>query len=216
MINQLDQTLKNILNAPNAPNELQNAEISFDIPKESYAPDKETVNLYLYDIHENRILRDPVPIVKIVNGNYEKRKPPLRVDCSYMLTAWSGQSGDTASASEHRILSDALIWLSFFAEIPKEYLLDDWKDKSNAAYQPFPVYLTVARQDDVKQPGEFWAALGSPPRPYLNVVVTIAMDLQKTQDIGKAVDTRIIRIGQRQKKEEKLKRGTTEWLTKKE
>ena len=171
MIDQLSQTLKNILK------EFIDVDFSFDIPKENYAPEPDTINLYLYDIHENRQLRDPVPIYKIVNGLYEKRKPPLRIDCSYMLTAWSSQGGDTASLREHEILSQAFLWLSGFPEIPRDYLPDDWKDESNKYYQPFPVCLSVAQQDGVKQPGDFWAALGSPPRPYLNVVVIISMDV---------------------------------------
>ena len=54
MIDELDQILKNILNDSNAPGELRTAEINFEIPKEKYAPTKKTINLFLYDIHENR------------------------------------------------------------------------------------------------------------------------------------------------------------------
>ena len=180
MIDQLDQILKKILDDKAAPQELREAEVSFDIPKESYKPAGDTTNLYLYDIHENRNLRDLVPIYKMVNGKYTKLRPPLRVDCAYMLTAWSTQSGDKVSAHEHKLLSQALMWLSQFPEIPGNFLPEDWKDNTNAVYQPFPVYLAVAQSDGVKAPGEFWAALGSPPRPYLNMVVTIAMDLPKS------------------------------------
>ena len=185
MIDQLDQTLKDILDDDRMLRELpefkelKEAEINFDIPQEKYAPQQDTVNLYLYDIHENRELRDAVPIYKIVNGKYEKRNPPLRIDCSYMVTAWSAQNKDKALDNEHKILSQALMWLSQFPIIPEDYLPDTWKDKFSPAYQPFPVYLSVAQQDGVKQAGEFWAALGSPPRPYLNVVITITMDMYK-------------------------------------
>lgn len=37
----------------------------------------------------------------------------------------------------------------------------------------------VAQMDGAKGAGEFWHALGIPPRPYFNLVVTIAMDLDQ-------------------------------------
>jgi hypothetical protein len=48
--------------------------------------------------------------------------------------------------------------------------------------------------DGVKEPGEFWAALGSPPRPFLNLIVTIAMDLRKAIDEGPPVVTKEVHL----------------------
>src|SRR5262249_52593654 len=40
----------------------------------------------------------------------------------------------------------------------------------------------VAQMDGAKSAGEFWHALGIPPRPYFNLVVTICMDLEQSVD----------------------------------
>jgi hypothetical protein len=190
MINQLDQTLTSILDDPEAPVDLRNADISFEMPKENFAPPNVTMNLYLYDVRENRDLRDPVPIVVKEGDIYKKRMPALRVDCSYMVTAWSPQSGAVGAVQEHLLLSQGLIWLSQFPTLPERFLPPEWTDKNLATFQPFPVIMWVAQIDGVKEPGEFWAALGSPPRPSFNLKVTIAMDLRRGVDMGPPVATK--------------------------
>lgn len=210
MIDLLDKTLTKLLDDSRAPADLLAAEVNFDVPKEGYAPEKDTLNLYLYDVHENRGLRDPAPIIELIDGEYKKRRPPIRVDCSYMLTAWSAQSGDNASAKEHLLLSQTLLWLSRFPSIPVDYLPAEWKDNTRPDFQPFPVRMVVAEMNGVKEPGEFWSALGSPPRPSVNVVVTIAMNIAERKDLGVPVAERVIRTGQRQEKTQALKAGTKE------
>ena len=120
-----------------------------------------------------------------------RRRPPLRVDCSYMVTTYSAKKEEEQPAEEHRLLSQALLWLSRFPTIPEKYLPDDWKDKTKPAYQIFSLPTLVAQVDGVKEPGEFWAALESPPRPSFSVVVTIAMDLRKEVS-GPPVTTKTI------------------------
>jgi hypothetical protein len=110
MIDELDQTLTRILDDPNAPTVLRNADVSFAIPDQNFSVRTETINLYLYDVHENRQLRDPIPIIERIGDTYVKRPPPLRVDCSYMVTAWSIKEGETLPDEEHRLLGLAMLW----------------------------------------------------------------------------------------------------------
>jgi hypothetical protein len=89
MFNLLDDTLKGMLDdaSVNAVSPtLYNADVSFITPDKSYAPQQETLNLFLYEARENRELREVTPIVEQVNGMTVTRKPPLRVVCSYMVT----------------------------------------------------------------------------------------------------------------------------------
>ena len=190
MIEALDQILTGMLDDPNAPSDLVNAAISFRIPNRNFAPANDTINLYLYDVHENLELRDPVPIIEQQGDTYVRRKPPIRVDCSFMVTAWSTPDSDTGTAQEHHLLSLALLWLSQYPKIPEKYLPVEWKQPENAAYQPFPPPMFVGQINGVKEPGEFWAALEQPPRPFFNVVVTIAMDFRQGIDIGPPVTTK--------------------------
>jgi hypothetical protein len=57
MIRDLDDTLKAILDDPASPTELRNADVSFEAPDKSFAPAQATVNLFLYEVKENRELR---------------------------------------------------------------------------------------------------------------------------------------------------------------
>jgi len=190
MIADLDQVIKAIFTDPNAPPVLSNVTISFEIPEENNKPKKSTLYFYLYDVHENRELRDPRPLLKRVGNRYIKRWPPLRVDCSYMVIAWSKKTGEQQPAEEHLLLSLALMWLSRYPYIPLNYLPAEWQNENHPAYQPFPIPLSVGQVDGVKEVSEFWAALGNPPRPYLNLVITISMNLQKEIDIGPPVVTK--------------------------
>src|SRR5262245_34532321 len=139
MLNDLDQTLRVILDDAAAPTELRNADISFETPDKTFAPALATVNLFLYEVKENRELRDPVPITEIVAGTFVRRQPPLRATCAYLVTAWSNAVGAARVVEEHRLLGQALLWLSRFPRIPAGFL------QGTLAVQPFPPPTMVAQ-----------------------------------------------------------------------
>ena len=67
MFQDLDSTLNTMLSDPNdqaLPAELRNADKRFAAPDRAFAPTVTllTVNLFLYDVTENRELPDPMPI----------------------------------------------------------------------------------------------------------------------------------------------------------
>src|SRR6185436_10808074 len=105
MFQDLDDTIEAILDDAGAPVELRDAAVSFETPDKNFAPAQPTINLFLYEVKENRDLRDPVPITEIVGGQFVRRMPPLRVDCCYLVTAWSAQAGASKIAEEHLLLA---------------------------------------------------------------------------------------------------------------
>ena len=171
MFQDLDTTLKGILDDPGAPLELKSADVSFLTPEKNFTPGVATVNLFLYEVKENHLIRDPAPIMERVGNLYMHRQPPLRVDCTYLVTTWSSKSGAVKVAEEHLLLGQAFVWLSRFGTIPDSYL------QGSLVGQPFPPPTLVAQLDLKEEVGEFWSALGIPPRPAFALVVTIAMDL---------------------------------------
>jgi len=194
MIDLLDTVLKAMLDEPLMAPALQpllDADVSFITPDKTYAPVQETINLFLYEARENRELRDPVPIVETRNGLSVRKRPPLRVDCSYMVTTWSKKTGVDKVAAEHRLLSLAFNWLSRFPTVPERYLRVPNTNPVQYVLpgQVFPPPTMVAQLDGAKNAGEFWNALGIPPRPYFNLIVTIAMDL--AQEVEGAMVTTI-------------------------
>jgi hypothetical protein len=83
----LDKTIETILNDDGAPAELKAAQVSFITPDKNFTLNGATVNLFLYEVKENRDLRDPTPIIEKINGGFVRKEQPLRVDCSYIVTA---------------------------------------------------------------------------------------------------------------------------------
>jgi hypothetical protein len=189
MFHDLDKTLERLLDDAAVPSQLRNAGVSFESPDDSFKPQNpdSAINLFLYEVKENRELRDPVPITEISLGTFTRRLPPLRVDCSYLVTAWKdGVIGATKIQAEHQLLGQAFVWLSRFPTIPEKYRFGTLKNPQQA----FPPPAIVAQWDAAKNQGEFWNALGIAPRPYFNLVVTIAMDLNQYVE-GAVVTTAI-------------------------
>jgi hypothetical protein len=170
MIRDLSSTLRAILTQPNVPAELANTQIIFDQPSDSFRPNQTSIDLFLYDIRENMMLRDNEPVIQRVAGQAITRKPPLRADCSYLVTAWAVGGADLP-LQEHRLLGQALQILSGFPIIPASLLV------GRLVGQEPPLPMLVARTDGLKNPAEFWTALGTRLRPSFTLTATISIDI---------------------------------------
>jgi hypothetical protein len=169
MIDDLSQTLRTILTR-GMPEPLKSAEIVFDRPADPFTPQKTTVDLFLYDIREDLELRSNEPVIERKNGQVTTHRPPLRVACSYLVTAWPGSlRGDEAVLLEQRLLSQTLQVLSGQPTIDPKLLQGSLKG------QEPPLPLVTALVDPQKNFSEFWTALGNKLRPSLTVRVTISL-----------------------------------------
>jgi hypothetical protein len=194
VFDDLDATLQRLVADPNAPQPLQEADVSFETPGRDFIPARPTVNLFLHRVEENRTLRDAVPIVDSVVGSVGttlvRQMPPLRVECAYLVTAWSdpGVGAAVRVSQEHRLLGLSLAWLSRFPTIPENYL------QGSLAASPFPPPTAVARPQAPEEPGQFWTALGISPRPALTLVVTVSLDLAVATSLGPPVAASELRL----------------------
>jgi hypothetical protein len=190
LFDDLDLTLKKLLDDPAAPGQLRDADVSFETPGKDYAPGEATINLFLRGVHEDLALRDPVPIVERSDGGFLRREPPLRVECSYLVTTWAptDQGGPVKVSAEHRLLGLALAWLRRFPTIPPAYL------QGGLADQPIAPPTLLARPEGGRDVGEFWTALGIPPRPALDLSVTVSLDLAVAAAEGPPVTTATLRL----------------------
>jgi uncharacterized protein DUF4255/carboxypeptidase family protein len=217
MFNVLDDTLRNLLDsapANTANNLFLSAEISFDTPAKGFTPKQGdlAINLFLYEVKENRELRQPMPTREVATGRGVRRRAPLRVDCSYMVTAWSNITNQDNVANAHRLLGQAFHWLSRFPTIPERYFPQpNLPADPGMPYQPFAPPTMVAQMDGAKGAGEFWSALGIPPRPYFNLIVTICLDLDQAvgDSIVTTVSSRYYQAGIAASGEERLMIGGT-------
>ena len=179
MFHLLNDTLRNLLDAapPNGADKLfENAYISFETPEKGFAPKQGDVaiNLFLYEVRENRELRQPGPNRDVMNGqSVLRQRAPLRLDCAYMVTAWSNIQNADNVANSHRLLGQAFVrWLSASPPFPRIFPATDIVPPPGTPgmpHQPFPPPTMVAQMDGAKSAGDFWYALGILPRPYFNL-----------------------------------------------
>ena len=167
-------------------------DISFDIPTKEWEKDlptsKQTVNLYLYDIKENRELRtNEWHVNRNPDGTVDQKKPPVRIDLSYLITAWSTAKTEQ-TVDEHRLLSMILITLFKYPSIPSDVLQEDLATIN----PPIEIPTSVAQPDGFKDQGQgqFWNAVDQFWKPGIHYVVTIPLDLQE-KITGPMVTTRI-------------------------
>lgn len=188
MFQDLDETLRAILDDDSAPDELRNADVSFLTPEKGFAPAEPTVNLFLFEVRENYDLRDSVPVIERSGDGYVQVPPPLRVACSYLVTAWSDESGSAKVVEEHRLLGQAMRWLSRFSTIQPEHY------RGSLMGQPLPPPLTLAQPDGYKKSNDFWSALGRPPQPAFCLTATISMISSEPEPLGPLVISKELRI----------------------
>jgi hypothetical protein len=192
VIDDLGLTVRAMLKQPGLPHDLAAAEIAFDRPGETFTPQQATVDLFLYDIRENLDLRNAEPTIERVNGQAVRRPPPMRVACTYLITAWP-VGGPELPLQEHRLLAQTLQVFARYPTIPAAFLQGSLKDPLQ---QP-PLPLVTSRTDGLKEPAEFWSALGGRLRPSLSVTVTIGLEVFAADEPVPLVTTEQLRIGQR-------------------
>lgn len=173
MFNDLDATLQAVIKDAGAPADLRGADVSFETPDKDFTPAHSTVNLFFYEAQENHSLRENGPILERVDGHYRKTSPPVRVDCTYLVTTWSTRTGALKAEEEHKLLGLALVWLNRFPIIGDTFLQGGMANPP----QPFPLPTMVAQLKEDQSSGQFWTALGIAPRPAFSLTVTITMAL---------------------------------------
>lgn len=204
MIKDLDLTLKALLSGEAEPgSELAAANISFSAPDEEWRRKGKELDLdvYLYDIRENRELRSNEPqLQRNPDGTITQEKPLPRMDCAFLITAWNKVTvshDEDRELQEHRLLNQVLQVLLRNPRVPPEYLHGSLKGQEPA------LPMITAQKDGLPDPVEFWNALGNPLKPSINCVVTFSLDLDQ-QITGPMVVSKITEYMH------KGKAGTTE------
>jgi Pvc16 N-terminal domain/Carboxypeptidase regulatory-like domain len=174
MISDVDKTIKKVLEL-----ELGSPlafDVSFAIPDKDFTPvsnSQHTLNCYLHDISEHRELRSNEPQLTLnTDGTYERKLPEARVKLSYCITAWSPAAHTPAidpAMDEHKLLSQVLGILLKYPTLPQAAL------QGSLTNQELPPPTSVILPNGIKNPGDFWNAIGGQLRPALDYHVTIAL-----------------------------------------
>jgi hypothetical protein len=168
VIDHLDEALREFLirELPVRENEI---DISFEQPRREWSArlNRPTLNLFLREIRENVRLRSPQPgSSQSVNGNVAVlQRQPVRVDLSYMATAWAKDPLD-----EHRILSRLLAALFRLRGVPDDLVAE------HVPGQDAGVPMRMAGGDTTgSSASDMWSVLDNELRPAVDFVATLAI-----------------------------------------
>ena len=178
MLHLLDESLEAFLRAT-VPLAQREVDIVFDAPDGDWAAgvSRPTVNLYLLDVRPNLSEREyGEEIVALDNGRRARRDQLPRVDCRYLVTAWTREVRD-----EHSLLGDVLAALLLHKVIGPEHLRGPF-----SAVRPLP--SVTLRGGDGSENSDFWSALGGQLKPGLDLVVTATLDATVLVPTGPPVE----------------------------
>jgi hypothetical protein len=169
MLADLDETIKQLL-VTEMPIRNGEIDVNFDQPKREWSArlTKPTVNFFLYDVRQNVELRQFQ--WERVNGNGRPnvatlKRPPLRIDCHYMITTWAAEPED-----EHRLLTRTLLTLFRYAKLPPDRLYGKLEGIE------YDISTKLASHDKLTNSAEIWSALDNELRPSISYLLTMTLD----------------------------------------
>jgi hypothetical protein len=166
MLHLLDESLAAFLRTT-VPLPVRDVDVVFDAPDGEWAAgvSRPTVNLYLWDVRPNLAEREfGEEMIEQGDGRLFRRKLLPRVDCRYLVTAWTSDVGD-----EHSLLGHVMTQLLLHEIIDPEHLVGPF-----ANTRPLPSIRL--RSGDGSENSDFWSALGGQLKPGLDMVVTATVD----------------------------------------
>jgi Pvc16 N-terminal domain len=190
MLDLLDVLIRDLLLGAGIPNLTQPQQVRFQPPDATLRTD--VVNLalpalcvYLADLRENRRLRSNERIPLPLNGDMSAEPAPPRVDCHFLISAWSAVQpgpGVEPVLEEHQLLYLAGAALMRAGEIGP--------GRTYPAGDPRRLAWPVRFRDDVfptvvlpvegfGKLSEFWTTMGpnSPWKPVVYCVITVPVAL---------------------------------------
>jgi hypothetical protein len=191
MINDLDNTLRKLL-LKGLPRSISGqVKISFATPDDQFPPQSVSlpaIDLFLYDIRENVELRSNETFVDFhSDGSVTKTQAPLRVDFSYLITAWPSESLQNPSEDEHHLLGEVMRVLVRHKQIPSDFL------EGELVSQSLPLPVISLQPGRLQSLGEFWQALGGKPKVALNLMVTLSI-IASEPEVTNIVTDKIIKL----------------------
>ena len=181
MLADLDETLRVLLKRELARHGFDGVEVAFDAPARDWSSQLSgpTVNLFLYDLRESHEFRPTEWGEERANGRNREVRPPMIMECSYAVTAWT-----QAVEDEHRLLSQVLGVLFAFPQLPADALAGRLAETA----QRFAIEGKIGQpKSDGK--ADFWSAVGGQYKASLDYVVTLACESGVAYERGPEVRT---------------------------
>jgi hypothetical protein len=186
MLADLDESLRSLLQRELGRHGFDRVEVAFDAPAKEWSSQLSTptVNLFLYDLRESNDHRHRMIDERRRNGAAVETRPPLILECSYAMTAWTPEVED-----EHRLLSQLLTVLYSYPRLPTEVLSSRLANGS----QRYPIFGRVG-QARGEGKADFWNAVGGQYKASVDYVVTMSCEAGAAHERGPEVHDLKVRI----------------------
>jgi hypothetical protein len=192
MLHDLDATLAALLDTELS---MENVAVSFAAPDDQFPPSNVSlpaVDFFLYDVREDADLRSGQWEVEQVEGRYVRSRAPVRVSCSYLITAWPSDSAPNPAADEHHLLGEVMRVLLRHRKLPEAYL------QGELAGQEPPLPASIITEARLQSLGELWQAMGGRPKAALHYAVTVSVDVGEPEPVGPAVTEKVLELSQKE------------------
>src|SRR5436190_18523319 len=116
VIADLDEALRTLLRDELERHGFEGVEVAFDAPSKEWSGKltNPTLDLFLYDLREALERAGVAPSERRGNGAAIVSPPPMRLELTYAVTAWTKDVED-----EHRLLSQVLAILFSYPRLPE-------------------------------------------------------------------------------------------------
>jgi hypothetical protein len=184
----LDEALRTLLKRELDRHGFEGVEIAFDAPATDWSAKltNPTVNLFLYDLRENVAAAEATTREIRINGAQFSAPPPLRLEVTYSITAWT-----KAVQDEHRLLSQVLAIVFSHVSLPADLLEGRLANAS----------LLRAIETEVGRPKEekadFWTSIGGRYKASIDYAVKLEVESGMTFTRGPEVRSQTVRLGLR-------------------
>jgi hypothetical protein len=163
----LDEALRTLLRRELEAHGFEGVEIAFDAPASDWSAKltAPTVNLFLYDLRENLGQSEASPRDVRLNGANTSAPPPMRLEVTYAVTAWT-----KAVEDEHRLLSQVLAILFSHTSLPADLLAG----RLAAASRLRAIETEVGRPKEEK--ADFWTSIGGRYKASIDYAIRIEVE----------------------------------------
>jgi hypothetical protein len=183
-IADLDEALRTLLRKELGRHGFEGVDVAFDAPSKEWSGKltNPTVDLFLYDLRE-AVDRAKISLGEVrSNGGAVASPPPLRLELTYAVTAWT-----KAVEDEHRLLSQVLAVLFSYRSLPESVLAE----QSDGGSQLRDIETSVGRPREEK--ADFWSAVGGQYKASIDFVVLLTVESGATYQRGPEVRVQTMR-----------------------
>ena len=181
VIADLDEALRRLLRRELERHGFEGVEIAFDAPSKDWSGKltSPTVDLFLYDLREATERASMSPTERRGNGRASMSPPPLRLELTYAVTAWT-----KAVEDEHRLLSQVLSILFSHRRLPADLLAEGTFGSADGLAD---AETSVGRPREEK--ADFWSAVGGQYKASIDFVVHLVVESGASTERGPEVRT---------------------------